>query len=202
MHDMTQVFLKQEVEIFDAIFGCNTKNKYKVKNSQGKIVYVLKEETNCCTRNCCGSLGAFDLSIVDSEEREVIQLSRPPTCNTCPCWLQVLEVQSPPGTRVGSVVQEWNMCHPQFRVMDATGEIKFRIKGSGCPLFMCGSVEFQILDGSNVVGKVSKKWSGLLREGFTEADNFGLSFPPEVDVRMKAVLLGALFLLHRMYFDE
>jgi hypothetical protein len=69
---------------------------------------------------------------------------------------------------------------------------------------ICGSVEFQILskDGSTQVGKISKQWSGLLREAFTDADNFGLSFPIDLDVRMKAVMLGALFLIDFMFFEK
>lgn len=52
-------------------------------------------------------------------------------------------------------------------------------------------------DGGTQVGKISKKWSGLLREAFTDADNFGISFPMDLDVRMKAVMLGACFLIVR-----
>jgi len=50
-------------------------------------------------------------------------------------------------------------------------------------------------DGSTQVGKISKKWSGLIREAFTDADNFGIQFPMDLDVRMKAVMLGACFLI-------
>jgi hypothetical protein len=45
------------------------------------------------------------------------------------------------------------------------------------------------------VGKISKQWSGLAKEMFTDADNFGISFPMDLDVRIKAVLLGAVFLI-------
>lgn len=47
------------------------------------------------------------------------------------------------------------------------------------------------------VGKISKQWSGLAREMFTDADFFGISFPMDLDVRMKAVMLGACFLIVR-----
>lgn len=50
-------------------------------------------------------------------------------------------------------------------------------------------------DGSTQVGKISKQWSGLLREAFTDTDYFGVSFPMDLDVRMKAVLIGAVFLI-------
>lgn len=45
------------------------------------------------------------------------------------------------------------------------------------------------------VGKISKQWSGLVREMFTDADFFGINFPMDLDVRMKAVMLGACMLI-------
>ena len=56
---------------------------------------------------------------------------------------------------------------------------------------------FQLLtaNGSEEVGKISKQWSNLMREYFTDADNFGIQFPMDLDVRIKAVILGAVFLI-------
>jgi hypothetical protein len=47
------------------------------------------------------------------------------------------------------------------------------------------------------VGLISKQWSGIAREAFTDADLFGISFPMDLDVKMKAVMLGACFLIVR-----
>lgn len=52
-------------------------------------------------------------------------------------------------------------------------------------------------DGNTQVGKISKQWSGLIREMFTDSDYFGITFPMDLDVRMKAVMLGACFLIVR-----
>ncbi len=51
------------------------------------------------------------------------------------------------------------------------------------------------LDESTNVGRISKQWTGLAREAFTDADNFGISFPMDLDVKIKAVLFGACFLI-------
>lgn len=51
------------------------------------------------------------------------------------------------------------------------------------------------MDESTKVGKISKQWTGLVRETFTDADNFGISFPMDLDVKIKAVLFGACFLI-------
>ena len=37
---------------------------------------------------------------------------------------------------------------------------------------------------------------------FTDAQNFGLTFPIDLDVKMKATLLGATFLIDFMYFER
>lgn len=47
----------------------------------------------------------------------------------------------------------------------------------------------------NSIGRISKQWSGLIKEGLTDADNFGINFPMDLDVRIKAVLMGACFLI-------
>lgn len=50
-------------------------------------------------------------------------------------------------------------------------------------------------DGSKEVAKIYKQWRGLCAEALTDTDNFGISFPMDMDVRTKALLLGALFLV-------
>ena len=66
-----QLLIKQKVEILEAMTGFETANKYEVLNSLGqnvgksywlipwlikinKQVYKAKEDSDCCTRNCCG----------------------------------------------------------------------------------------------------------------------------------------------------
>lgn len=74
-----------------AFTGFETSNKYKVQNSMGQQIYFAAEDTDCCTRNCCGPLRPFDMQILDNTQNEVIHLSRPLACDTCwfPCCLQV-----------------------------------------------------------------------------------------------------------------
>jgi len=200
------LYVKQKVEMLEALCGCETKNKYKIKNTQGQVIFTAKEDTDCCTRNCCGPNRPFDLIIRDASEREVIHLTRPLACNSCcfPCCLQSIEVFSPPGSLVGKIEQVWTLCSPEFVIKDASGNVVLTIEGPFCTYSFCGDVEFKILskDGTTQVGKISKKWSGLLREAFTDADNFGINFPMDLDVRMKAVMLGACFLIDFMFFEK
>ncbi|GBN86094.1 Phospholipid scramblase 2 [Araneus ventricosus] len=113
-----QLLVHQKVELLEAFLSFETKNKYTIKNSMGQKIYTAKEDTDCCTRNCCGSSRPFDIKIKDNAGMEIIHLSRDLRCSSCcfPCCLQRLEVFAPPGRLIGVVVQEWSICTPQFRI--------------------------------------------------------------------------------------
>lgn len=201
------LLVKQKVELLETFLGFEGNNKYKIYNSAGQELFKAKEDTDCCTRNCCGANRPFDMEVCDLGENEIIHLYRPLRCTSClfPCYLQVLEVYSPPGNLVGTVEQEWSVCAPKYSVKDAQGNVALTIEGPVCTFTVCGSdVEFQVLspDGSTEVGKISKQWSGFLKEAFTDADIFGINFPVDLDVRMKAVLLGACMLIDFNFFEK
>ena len=132
----------------------------------------------------------------------------------------------------------FDLIFPNFTIRNAEDQVVLKIKG---PFFTCScgqNVEFQVFapDGETEVGKISKQWSGLFKEYFTDADNFGiqcelawaihalvlmcralhaqvhysisppflpssslplslLSVPMDLDVKMKAVMIGATFLI-------
>jgi len=74
-----------------ALLGFETNNKFTIKNSAGQKVFYAVEDTDCCTRNCCGPSRPFEMKILDNYRNEVIHLSRPLACQSCcfPCCLQV-----------------------------------------------------------------------------------------------------------------
>lgn len=115
-----------------------------------------------------------------------------------------MEVMAPPGSPIGYLVQEWSILYPKFRVENAAHETVLRIEGPACRWRCCSDVVFQVLskDGLHQVGKITKQWSGLLKEAFTDADNFGVSFPMDLDVSIKGVLVGAAFLIDFMFFEK
>ena len=61
---------------------------------------------------------------------------------------------------------------------------------------------FKIMNGEQEVGIITKKWSGLFKEAFSDADNFGIQFPPGLSVEQKALLLGSVFLIDFVHFEN
>ncbi|XP_051516640.1 phospholipid scramblase 2-like [Myxocyprinus asiaticus] len=201
-----QILIHQKVELLEAIIGFETNNQYEIKNSLGQKIYSAKEKNDCCTRNCCGALRSFDMKIKDNTDREVMRLIRPFRCASCwcPCCLQELEVQAPPGTTVGYVKQDWHPCYPKFSIQGSNKETLMKLEGPCLACNCCSDVNFELKgkDGGQSIGRISKQWSGLLKEVFTDTDNFGIQFPLDMDVKMKAVLMGACFLIDFMFFEK
>ncbi|AWO97615.1 putative phospholipid scramblase 3 [Scophthalmus maximus] len=201
-----QILIHQKVELLEAFLGFETNNEYEIKNSLGQKIYKAKEKNDCCTRNCCGSLRSFDMKIKDTMDREVIRLIRPFRCVSCwcPCCLQEMEVQAPPGTTVGYVKQDWHPFLPRFSIQGANKETLMKLEGPCFACNCCGDVNFELKgkDGDKPIGRISKQWTGLLKEVFTDTDNFGIQFPLDMDVKMKAVLMGACFLIDFMFFEK
>lgn len=201
-----QLLVHQKVEILEALVGFESKNKFTIKNSIGQKMYYAVEDSDCLTRNCCGPIRPFDMKILDNYQNQVMHLSRPLACDSCcfPCCLQSMEVSSPPGQLVGRVQQEWSLFIPSFTIRNAADEVVLRIEGPLCTMSICGDVEFKVMsaDGEHQVGRISKQWSGLMREMFTDTDYFGITFPMDLDVKMKAVMLGACFLIDAMFFEK
>ncbi|KAH9375888.1 hypothetical protein HPB48_008962 [Haemaphysalis longicornis] len=143
------------------------------------------------------------MDMVDYRGEAVVHVIRPLRCAHCWCFccLQQLQVQAPPGTLIGSVSQKWSLCYPIFTVYDRFHKPTLTIAGPFCTQSLpCAcDVKFEVRSLNGVaVGTITKKWSGLVKELFTDADNFGVSFPMDLDVNMKATLLAAtMLILHR-----
>ncbi|XP_051253998.1 phospholipid scramblase 1-like isoform X2 [Dicentrarchus labrax] len=118
--------------------------------------------------------------------------------------MQELEVHSPPGNPIGYVEQNWHPGLPKFTILNEMRSPQLKIKGQWCDCSCMSDVIFEVmsLDESAVVGQISKQWGGFMQEGFTDADNFGISFPMDLDVKIKAVMVGACFLIDFMFFEK
>ncbi|KAF5914570.1 hypothetical protein HPG69_007956 [Diceros bicornis minor] len=208
LSQIDQILIHQQIELLEVLTGFETNNKYEIKNSFGQRIYFAKEDTDCCTRYCCGASRPFNLKILDNIGQEVITMQRPLRCSSCcfPCCLQevseqlegdFLEVHAPPGVPIGYVTQIWHPCLPKFTVQNERREDVLKIIGPCLVCSCCADIDFEVksLDEQNVVGKITKQWGGFVREAYTDADNFGIQFPLDLDVKVKATMLGACFLI-------
>nr|XP_011720035.1 phospholipid scramblase family member 5 isoform X3 [Macaca nemestrina] len=200
------IIIHQQVELLGMILGTETSNKYEIKNSLGQRIYFAVEESICFNRTFCSTLRSCTLRITDNSGREVITVNRPLRCNSCwcPCYLQELEIQAPPGTIVGYVAQKWDPFLPKFTIQNANKEDILKIVGPCVTCGCFGDVNFEVktINEKLTIGKISKYWSGFVNDVFTNADNFGIHVPADLDVTVKAAMIGACFLFDFMFFEH
>ncbi|XP_045151028.1 phospholipid scramblase 4 isoform X2 [Echinops telfairi] len=72
-----------------------------------------------------------------------------------------------------------------------------------CCCFCCRTArqEIKSLDGVSNIGNIIRKWNGLI-SAMADADQFDINFPLDLDVKMKAMIFGACFLIDFMYFER
>lgn len=200
--------VKQKIELLEALVGWETGNKYTVVDQAGNKMFYVGEEPNCFARQFCGSRRPVQLSVKDRSGTNVIMMDRPLDCSCCFnlfCRDQIT-VSTPDGQLLGSVLEKFGIFFPRYSVKDARGKTVLYIEGPLCPA-SCGrcygNVVFKVLNTKRiVVGSISKQWSGFVQEIFTDADNFSMTFPVDLEPAVKAVCLAALFLIDYEYFEK
>ncbi|XP_056408201.1 phospholipid scramblase 2-like [Hyla sarda] len=125
---------------------------------------------------CCGPV--YDVLIKDNSGNEVLQLVE--NCG-CTCTRE-MSVNSPPGTPVGFVKLHWNSLVTHFSVMNCSKEVVLLILGPSFQNSIFGNATYEVKsrDEQHVVGMIK-----------LETDHVLVSFPLDMEVTVKALLLGS-----------
>lgn len=191
--------ISQKKELLELIVGWESPNKYSVKDEYGNKIFYVGEDSNMCGRQFCGSLRSFRLDVRDRQGNSILMIDRDLDCDCC-CGLlcpDKVRVSTPSGQILGYVKQEFAFFKPFFSIQDEQGRSHLTIEGPICP-FSCvgGQVDFHVASKNGArVGVVSKQWTNVIQEFFTDADNFYVSYPPDLHVNLKAVCMAAAFLI-------
>ncbi|XP_071636047.1 phospholipid scramblase 2-like [Temnothorax longispinosus] len=71
------------------------------------------------------------------------------------------------------------------------------------PFAKCCQLPVKSVDEQHVVGMIRRHWRGFSQEIFNfSGTKFGINFPRDLDVKIKAVLLGATILIDCLYFGK
>ncbi|XP_067309486.1 phospholipid scramblase 1-like [Pseudorasbora parva] len=185
----------------EACCGIKFNNRYEVKDYTGKKVFSILEDNDCCNRTYCAGARSFIMNVFNDSNQEIIRLVQPYVCNCCS---NELEVQSPPGINIGHVRQNCHICLPKFTVENERGEPAFKIAGPCVPCTCCTDQNFELVSLNEAAidrsfGKIFKPFS---LSGPNAAADFVLRFPSNLEIKMKATLLGACILIDCMYYEE
>ncbi|XP_063357850.1 phospholipid scramblase 3-like [Cydia amplana] len=162
-------------------------NKYVVLAPDGAVILYAKENSRALNRLFGGKDRAFEINIYDTQDKEVVRLRRPYTFG--PDKMDVTLC----GSLISVVRQEVTFFKPVLNINDANDRPMLRVKG---PMTTSGDADFKLYNTKKQqVGVIAKRWGGLARELFSDADHFEISFPADATVGVKAAIIGTCFLI-------
>lgn len=108
-------------------------------------------------------------------------------------------------TIIGYIKRPLSLMKINFEILDHDETLLFKITSPMAASF--GSFEeavFKIYgrDTSSTIGEIRKQWSGFSRELFTDIDCFGVTWPADLDVVWKGVLLMTVLLVDYTFYEN
>jgi uncharacterized protein YxjI len=183
------------------LVGLEQANRYAVHDLRGALAGLASERGegagDFLVRWMLRGSRPFRMEIFDAEapERTSLRLVRP--------WrwfLARLEVSDGEGRPIGVVRQRFSWLRRRLDLEGPGGRTLARLVG---PLLHPWT--FRVLTGpagaEREVGRIEKRWSGVLTEAFTSADTFLVTLPPG-DLDLRRLVLAASILIDFRWFER
>jgi len=185
--------VQQKKQWGEILAGFAQRNKYLVSDpAHGDLFAAVEEGGSMLARQFLRNIRPFEMRVVRLDGTPALHLRRPFTW-----YFHELEIRDAKTKLLGRVQRKFSWLRRVYAVQDATGREAYRLYG---PAFHPWT--FEIRTGDRTVGRIVKKWSGVAKEAFTTADNFGVTFPTGCSADVKATLLGAVFLIDFVHFER
>lgn len=188
-----QLVISQKKEWGEILSGFETRNRYVVLDDHAETLgYAAEVNGSLLARWFLKAMRPFTIAVTNEAGEQVLQIHRP-----FRFYFHTADVIDQHGRVIGTVERQFSWLRRIYSVLDENGHEVFQLFG---PILHPWTFEIRV--NGQICGKITKKWSGLLKEGFTDADNFGIEFPPDWEPVLKAVSLGAVFLLDFVHFEN
>ena len=187
-----ELFVRQEVEHLEVFTGFETSNRYSVNTPDGERLLYAYEESGWLGRQFLRTHRPLTLHIVDGDGQPVVTASR-----NFFWFLSHLHVEDGEGRPLGSLRRRFAVLQRRFSVEDPNGLPVAEVKG---PLFRPST--FMILKQGAEVARVTKQWSGIMKEAFTDADTFKVQLDTrEMDQDFCLLVLAVALAIDLDFFE-
>jgi uncharacterized protein YxjI len=189
----SELVIAQKKEWGEIVVGFETKNKYVVLDPFGNELYAAVERKgSVLARLFLRALRPFTIEILDLQGTPLLRVQRP-----FRFYFHEAHVEDAGGKPLGTVRRRFALIRRLYDILDGTEQQAFELFG---PILHPWT--FRIRKHGTEDGKITKKWSGALKEAFSDADNFAVQFPQGLTIEEKALFLGAVFLIDFVHFEN
>lgn len=222
LQNLNQVLIKQPMrgkEILCEMFcGCEMENLYTIQevNEEAKTatpLFTLKEESNCCLRQCCKAQRPLVLNATypdQTDQEPLFIIDKPYRMGCCCCAATNCMGRNYMEVFVGGVclgsVREKCLCNCRvaYAIFDSSEVLLCSVERCAC-YCECMDVKFEILtpEGEETGKTISKLFGGFLKEMFTTNDNFQVEFPDFMDtIPKKLLMICAAMMIEFRHFEQ
>ena len=191
------VFIKQIKEWGEILIGVESKNKYEIYDAQKTLLGYAAETGSglwsFILRNILRAHRPLEIKIWDTHNVMLYRIKRPFFW-----FFSDLSVFDGDGQLIGVAHRKFSLINKKYDITDSTGKLLVIIKS---PFWRLWSFPLLNLKGESI-GVITKRWSGILKEVFTDTDNFKIDFPKDIDDNLKSIILGTAFTIDLDYFED
>jgi len=206
----------QQHDFMEMFSDIENPNVYNIYNNHMQVIYRAAEDSNCCARHCLGKSRAFTMKIKENNCKEIIRIHRKTaifgfdeeitvTSGTTNELFGVIRTKKDSGLCNKGLTGRGCLEYPIYNLYDSKGLLIFELRGpegGWCGTCCQQDVEYPFVNLlGQKIGGVTKVWEGYKRNRHTNADKYGLHFPENLCVKLKASLLGAVFLIDFLYYE-
>ncbi len=189
--------VRQRRRWLELLLNWESKNSYAVFDEEGLHALQVKEQGSgwwsLVKRLLLRTARPFDAVVFDNPiPKPLLLLHRP-----FRFFFHQLDVSAADGTPLGSIEREWSWLRRVYRINDAGGQQTATLFG---PFFRPWTFEIRVAE--RVVGTVQKRWSGMLSEVLTDADNFAVEFEQVQDPTLRALCFASTVLIDVVHFEQ
>ncbi|MFQ5509711.1 MAG: phospholipid scramblase-related protein [Leptospirillia bacterium] len=189
----SSVAISQSRNMSEVLTGLEATNHYTVNTPGGDRLFDADEyDGPTLMRWFLKAARPFTINLRGADQRIALRLTRP-----FRFYFHEVEVANGSGVVMGKVARRFALLHRVYTVHDHMGRTVYELFGP-----MWKPWTFEIRRNGTQVGEIRKEWSGVLKEVFSDADNFGMSFPAGANETQKSLLLGAVFLIDFLHFEN
>jgi uncharacterized protein YxjI len=186
------VAVSQKKEWLEILTDFEHRNRFTIDFDGRDGVLLAVEEGSGFKRFFMGSMRPYTLLIMTREKKPVLRMHAPFR------WIHPeISVMDTDGKRLGTVRKRFTFPHTRYSVVDAGGRKIFDIARG-----LLKAWTFPVRRDGQDVAVIRKRWSGVGREMFTDAQHFKIDFPEVIDPTERKILLGALFLIDFKHFED
>lgn len=190
--------VRQRKRWLELLFSFEMKNAYDVFDA-GMPVFRVEEQGrgfgSFMKRMCFGPMRWFTASVEDlAAQQPLMSIHRP-----FRFFFHEIVVEGANGERIGTVTREWSWIRRIYTVRDAQGQAVATLFG---PILRPWTFEIRLAGSEQSSGLIQKRWSGMLKEVFTDADNFGIDLADIPDPALRALLFAATVLIDVVHFER